>query len=290
MNMIKDIISMMKIKHYIKNCVVFVPVLLSMQFLKFELYPNCLIIFLSFCFISSAVYILNDLFDIEKDKLHPTKSKRAIASGRITKKTAILSFLILLILSFSLVLFLNIPSFLCILSYLVLNILYSAYFKKIAIVDVFCIALGFILRIISGCFAIGVLPSPLIILMTMFVSMFFTFSKRKLELKYVKDKNLYRESIKDFNENMVNQFILFNAVLSVSFYITYVLDKTTIQRAGCEYLYITTIPFVPVILRLLFLVNSDKTDDDPMRFIEKDVPIRILFLLYILILVIPATI
>ena len=153
-----------------------------------------------------------------------------------------------------------------------------------------CIAIGFILRILAGCYAINVLPSPLVILMTFFVSMFFTCMKRKLEIQLLDNIKSGRDAIQELNLDTINQFILINAILSISFYFTYTLDDVTMQRAGTNYLYITSIPFTLIMLRLFLLVNTKKICDDPMHYLEQDKILKWLFLLYMVILLIVLTI
>ncbi|MGN0004891.1 MAG: UbiA prenyltransferase family protein [Candidatus Gastranaerophilaceae bacterium] len=281
---IKDILKTLKVNHYIKNLTVIIPLLFSMNILHIDLWIKCLIIFIGFCLISSAVYVLNDLIDIENDKKHPIKCNRPIASGRISKPFAIAMLLLLLIASLAITSKLNNLCILMIVSYFVLNIFYSIWLKKIALIDVTCIAVGFILRIVGGCFAIGVLPSPLVILMTFFVSNFFTCTKRRLELQFSETET--RKSLKEFNIATANQFILINAVLSISFYITYVLDASTIQKAGSEYLYLTVIPFTLIIYRLFLLINSAQIADDPIIYLEKDKTVKWLAAIYLFILLI----
>ncbi len=282
--MYKDILKMLKVNHYIKNAIVIVPLLFSMNILNFKLYPKCILVFLGFCIISSAVYIMNDIIDIESDKKHPIKCNRPIASGRISKKIGILICILLCSVSLFTVHFLNYLCVLMILLYFILNIVYSISLKNIVLIDAACIALGFILRIVAGCFAINVLPSPLVILMTFFVSMFFTFTKRKLELELMEKCNCCRLSILNFDTDIANKFIMINAVLSIAFYITYVLDQNTIARAGSEYLYLTAIPFTLIIFRLLLLSDIVKVDDDPIHFLENDKILKILIILYFCIL------
>lgn len=282
-------IKTLKFNHYIKNVIVIIPLLFSMNFTNPVLWLKCVVIFLAFCLISSAVYVMNDLIDIEKDRLHPIKCHRPIASGKISKKLAYSLMFLLICVSSVLALTLNIPCLIVILLYFILNIFYTLWLKQIALIDVACIALGFVLRIVAGCMAINVIPSALVILLTFFASMFFTFSKRKLELQLTKDDR--RESIKEFNIEIANQFILINAILSIAFYFTYVLDKTTIARAGSEYLYITVIPFTLIVFRLLLLVNiSTSENDDPIHFIEKDKPLKFIFWFYVLILILVLTV
>jgi 4-hydroxybenzoate polyprenyltransferase len=279
---IKAILKTLKINHYIKNIIVFIPIIFSLNINNPKLWLLSTLMFITFCLISSAVYIMNDLSDIEKDKIHPTKCNRPIASGKISKLLAITIMIILIILSFLIAGKLNILCLTTIISYLILNILYTFWLKKIPIIDATCIASGFILRVISGCFAISVSPSALVILLTFFTSLFFTYTKRKLELQY--DKNSQRKSIQSLSIDTADKLILINAILSIAFYFTYVLDSNTIQRAGTEYLYITVIPFTLIIYRLLFLINTIKIDDDPIHYLERDNTIKALICVYILVL------
>ncbi|MBE7704083.1 MAG: hypothetical protein E7Z89_08570 [Cyanobacteria bacterium SIG28] len=280
--MFRDILKTLKINHYVKNLIVVIPLLFSMSFTNPFLWVKVLLIFLAFCAVSSAVYVMNDLIDIKKDLLHPIKKNRAIASGRISKPLAITILLILFSISLFLSALLNLPTLLMIVFYFVLNVFYSLYLKNIAIIDATCIAIGFILRIVAGCFAISVVPSPLVILLTFFTSLFFTFTKRKLELSVAKENA--RQSLKEYNIEVANQFIVINAILSIAFYFTYVLDPETVQRAGSQYLYLTVIPFTLIIYRLLLLIYTQNIADDPIHFLEKDKSIKYLFVLYFIVL------
>lgn len=279
--MFRSVIKTLKVKHYIKNIIVFVPIIFSMNFTSIEAWIKTFMIFLAFCCISSTVYIMNDLIDIKKDKLHPIKSKRPIASGKITKKMALIILAFLLCFACYFAFELNYLSLLMVLSYFILNIFYSVSLKNIGIIDVFCIAFGFILRVLGGCFAINVIPSPLVILLTFFTSMFFTFSKRKLEYQIIEDESKYRVSIKEYTESLLNQYVSINAILSIAFYFTYMLDPSTIQKAGTEYLYLTAIPFTLIIFRLLLKIFTCSNNDDPAEIIYKDKMIIVILILYL---------
>ena len=281
--MIKDIIKTLKVNHYVKNLIVVIPLLFSNNITNLPKIINCVWIFIAFCFISSAVYVLNDLIDIEQDRKHPIKCNRPIASGRLSKTFAIILCIFLVVLSSIIALCLAPLCFVVVVLYFILNIFYSLYLKKLALIDTACIALGFVLRILSGCFAISVIPSALVILMTFFASMFFTFSKRKLELQITNSDNR-RESLQAFDTSVVNQFVVINAILAISFYMTYTLDNETMLRAGTNFLYLTSIPFTLIVFRLLLLVNTANAGDDPIVFIENDVQIKFLILLYFVVL------
>ena len=280
--MIKDILKLLKVKHYIKNIVVFVPLVFSLSFKDFHQDFFALAAFIAFCLISSAVYILNDIIDAPKDRLHPIKKTRPIASGKVSVKTALILFIVLLTASCALSLAITPILLLAVLGYLILNICYTFYFKQIPIIDVVCIALGFVIRVLGGCVAISVMPSPLVILLTFFTSMFFTFAKRKLEYSLIADQSQLRKSIKQYNEALLNQYVTINAVLSIAFYFTYMLDSQTIQRAGTQYLYLSAIPFTVLLFRLLFLVQTSGKIDDPAVFIYKDSTVKWLVIFYII--------
>lgn len=280
--MFKAILKTLKINHYIKNIIVFIPIIFSLNTGNLELWIKSILIFIAFCLISSAVYVMNDLIDIKKDKKHPIKCNRLIASGKIPKSLAIVIMSLLILISSFIAIKLNFLCFATIISYLILNILYSFWLKQIPIIDATSIAIGFILRVTSGCIAISVAPSALVILLTFFTSMFFTFTKRKLELQIAKDNR--RNSIKTFNLDIANQFILINAVLSIAFYFSYVIDETAISRAGTQYLYITVIPFALIVYRLLLLINTTSIEDDPIHYLEKDPMTKCLIGLYFLVL------
>lgn len=284
MNKLKSIINLLKIKHCVKNIVVFIPLVFSLKFLKLNATLEAVIAFIAFDLIASSVYIFNDILDVENDKLHPVKKFRPIASGKISIHLAWILFVLFAISAFIVALTVNKLVFLSIFLYLILNILYSLQLKFLPIIDALGIALGFILRILAGCFAILVVPSPLVILLTFFTSMFFTFSKRKLEYKLLDDKGLCRKSIKGYNETLLNQFVMANAVLSIAFYITYMLDSTTIQRTGSEYLFITVIPFTIIIYRLVFKIYTANDNDDPAEFFYHDKTLKILIFAYLIIL------
>lgn len=280
--------QILKINHYLKNIIIFVPLIFSMSFIDIKQCLYACIMFAAFCFVSSAVYIFNDLADIEKDKLHPVKKLRPICSGQVSVKFVIFLMILLLSASSLMSFCINYKCFIIIWLYFIFNILYSLWLKRIPLIDVLCIAISFIMRILAGCFAISVLPSPLVILMTFFLSNFFTFTKRKLEINSLQEDSA-RESLKGMNSNTINRFILMNAIISIAFYITYVIDETTIERAGSQYLYLTSIPFTLIIYRLFMLIDSTDEIYDPIEYF-KDKVLHYLFLFYLIVFILIFTI
>lgn len=276
MEKIKNFLKLIRVKHYIKNLVCFVPLIFSLNFTNYQLCIKAGIIFAAFCIISSSIYIFNDIFDIKDDILN--KKNRPLAEGKISISFANCIMLLFLILGLFICAKINVFTLLAAIFYVVLNIFYTIYLKKIEIIDAICIAFGFILRILAGCGAIMVVPSPLVILLTFFISMFFTFSKRRLE--FCKEGIRQRKSVEKFNLELLNQFVCANAVLSIAFYFAYVMDNTVMERAQTSFLYISAIPFTIIIFRLLFLVNTEKQYTDPAEFLYRDKPVKLFFIIY----------
>ena len=277
--MIKSLFKAFRVKHYLKNIVVFIPLVFSLKFSDLKLTTLSIVAFVAFSLIASAVYVFNDIFDAEKDKIHPIKKNRPIASGEINVSLAWCVFVILALLSFVLALTINKYVFASVFAYLLLNLLYTYKLKTTPIVDVVCIAFGFILRVLAGCGAILVAPSLLVILLKFFTSLFFTFAKRKLEFALISQNNC-RASIKCYNERLLNHLVRINAILSVVFYVAYV----QAVNANAKFLIISAIPFAILIFRLLFLTHTSKNNDDPANFIYKDKTTKIILLLYFVIL------
>ncbi len=276
--MLKNIILSMRINHYLKNVIIFIPLILSANFYNITTAYKSITTFLSFCLISSAVYIINDIFDKDKDKLLPHKSYRPIACGKIQIKQAILTAAVLFLTGCFFTLCINYKIFIIILFYFLLNLSYSIKLKQLAFIDVICIAAGFMFRVTAGFVAIELKISLLIILLTFFVSLFFTFTKRKLELKVINSQI----SLKYPNTNTINKLIIIFAILSILFY----LFCTLKSDVNSKYIY-TTIPFIIVIYRFLHLTNHSETTD-PIVFFEKDKILKSFLIIYFVILLFAA--
>ncbi len=144
-------------------------------------------VFVVFSMASSAVYILNDLCDVEYDRVHPTKRFRPIASGEVSRGTAAAIGAVLAALSILGSYFLGLGTWLCVLGYLSMNALYSIRLKHVLLVDVICIAIGFALRVLAGVYALGDLPTAWIVICAFFLALFLAFGKRRAELGEASD-------------------------------------------------------------------------------------------------------
>ena len=185
--MLYQILSLLRVKHYIKNLIIFLPYLFFLKEHNFVVLNKLFILFIAFSLVSSAVYIFNDICDIERDKTHPYKKNLPITSGRIHLSTAINILLILLILAFSISIVLNNKILLIFFIYLILNIFYSLYLKNKKFVNIMCIVLGFILRVFASFIILKQTPNLEFLFFIMFVSVFFIICKKNLNI-YVQNE------------------------------------------------------------------------------------------------------
>ena len=280
MRVFKDIISLLRIKHWVKNVFVFAPLLFSWQITDITAVIRTLLAFLAFSLVASTIYIINDIYDVEADKQHPKKCKRPIPAGRIGIKTAVVMAVFCILAGLGLswlpgLLFGNwltgLLFFCCTTSYLVLNIFYTLKGKHIVIVDAFCIAIGFVLRVIGGAFAIEVAPSGWIIMTTFFLCLFMGFGKRRNELLSLKAQSgSHRSVLGLYTDSMLNQFILSSATISIISYTLYTLSESVKSQFNTGDKLVVTVPIVTfVIFRYTYLIWS-REEGDPTDVLLKD--------------------
>lgn len=272
---LKEYIKLMRVKQYIKNLFVVAALIFSNKLLDINAIYNTTIAFISFCLISSSVYVLNDIVDIEKDKLHPKKCKRPLASGAISKTSALILLLLLFMISISLSVLVNINLTFIILLYLANNLLYSFKIKNIILLDVFSIAFGFILRVLAGSVSINVSLSNWIILCTFFLSLYLGLGKRKKEISTLKSNaGEHRKILKEYNDEIINQMM--TVVLS-STIVCYALYSTSNPKN--PNMILTTIFVVYGVLRYNYIINT--TDEgNPTDVVLKDRSLQINVLIW----------
>ncbi len=272
---LKEYIKLMRVKQYIKNLFVVAALIFSNKLLDSNAIYNTAIAFISFCLISSSVYVLNDIVDIEKDKLHPKKCKRPLASGAISKTSALILFVLLVMISISLSILVNINLTFILLLYLANNLLYSFKIKNIILLDVFSIAFGFILRVLAGSVSINVSLSNWIILCTFFLSLYLGLGKRKKEISTLKDNaGEHRKILKEYNDEIINQMM--TVVLS-STIVCYALYSTS--NPENPNMILTTIFVVYGVLRYNYIINT--TDEgNPTDVVLKDRSLQINVLIW----------
>lgn len=289
----KNYLKLIRIKHWLKNCLVFLPIFFSTNILNISYLITCFLAFIIFSFISSIVYILNDISDIEKDKLHPVKKNRPIAAGKVSVLQAkiviaILSLMAAITLGIIYIQTNNIATILIPIIYLILNILYSTKLKHIPIIDVVILVSGFVLRVMYGGIVIGVEVSKYLYLMIIFGASYLGFGKRRNEI--LKNGKKSRKVLELYNKDFLdkNMYVAFS--LAIVSYALWCVDPSTIERIGHDYLF-WTIPLIMIILQLYSLNIEGDSLGDPIEVVLSDkilmttifiYVIAIVFLLYIL--------
>jgi 4-hydroxybenzoate polyprenyltransferase len=277
----RDIFSLIRIKHWIKNFFVFAPLIFSQNLLNFPLFLKTLITFLLLSIISSGLYILNDIFDLENDLEHPIKRNRPIPSGRVNKNFALILSIIFLTVPLFFSFLLTYKLSLIFIFYIFLNFFYSLIIKKILIIDVFIIAINFILRVFSGSVVALISVSNWLILCTLFLSLFLGFAKRRFEMILLGDNaHKHREVLSSYSINILDKIIVILATSTIISYSLYSVSDETINKFGNGFIY--TIPIVLYgILRYLYLIY-EKKEGEPTKLVLEDFPLFLTILIWVI--------
>jgi 4-hydroxybenzoate polyprenyltransferase len=241
--------------------------------------------FVSFCFVSSAIYIVNDLCDLEEDKAHPDKRNRPLPSGRISAGSAIIISVVLAVGALVLSgLALPWPVSGVVAAYLVLNLLYSFALKHVVILDVMIIAFGFILRVLGGALAVAVAPSHWLLLCTLNIALFLAFTKRRAELIALEHEAAnHRKVLAEYSHGFLDQAISIVTGATLVCYILYTVDDRTIATFETQAL-VATVPFVLYgLFRYLYLGFHRDDGGSPTSAVLTDVPFLINLALWALV-------
>jgi len=281
--MIKYVIKSMRPAQWIKNLIIFAPLVFSRNLFSGALALQILAGFGVFCLLSGSVYIINDLVDLERDKLHPAKSLRPLASGRLPKSVAVGALIFFLTASFVAAFELGLDFMGIAAAYFALNIFYSSLLKHVVIVDVMSISLGFILRVLAGAVLISVPITPWLLMCTMLLALFLGFAKRRHELVQLEDNaNSHRRVLMHYSPYFLDQMIMIVTASTVMSYALYTISVDTVQHVGSNHLLYTT-PFVLYgIFRYLYLVHQKEEGGSPTRVLLTDKPLAVNIALWLI--------
>ena len=279
----KQYLKLIRVKHWLKNGLVFLPLFFSMNLCNIQYLSLCFLAFVIFSLSSSVVYVLNDMADVEKDKLHPIKKNRPLASGAISMAQAKIVIVILCILiAFMMgLLYWNDPNFFIILIpivYIILNLLYSKWLKHISIIDVVILVSGFVLRVMYGGVVVDVVVSKYLYLMIIFGSFYLGFGKRRNEM--IKNGKKSRKVLEAYNQAFLDKNMYVCLALAIVSYSLWCVDPMTIARTGHDYLF-WTIPILMVILQLYSLNIEGSSHGDPIEVVLSDKRLLVVIVLYI---------
>lgn len=284
MEKVKSYLKLMRVKHYIKNLLIFLPLIFSLNFYNMELTIKTLVGFFAFCIICSVVYIINDIQDVEKDRNHPEKCKRPIASGKVSKKEAYILAISLLVIAILIgfVAKINYASFGILAVYLALNIIYTKILKNVPIVDVVILVACFVLRVVYGATLINVTVSNWLYLTIISFSFYLSLGKRRNELKKSKISGTnVREVLKFYNKDFLDKNMYLCLTLTIAFYSLWCVDPVNIEKFGTNWL-VFTVPLVMIICMKYSLNIEGDSYGDPVEVLLSDKTLIILVLIYVL--------
>lgn len=277
--------KLLRPKQWVKNLFVFAALVFSQHLFDWEYAKLSLMAFALFSATASIVYILNDIVDRDRDRAHPKKRHRPIASGAISLPSAISTGIIIFAVVVPTAFGLPVKFGLCLALYFVMNVSYSFFLKEMVLIDVFVIAIGFMLRVVGGAFVIGVPISSWLILTTMFLSLFLAVAKRRGELVMQGNKQAEghtRKVLEHYSIEFTEQLCTICAAGFVISYALYTVSDRTVKMFGTENLILTT-PFVLFgVFRYLYLLHKKNLGESPTEIVLTDVPMILNFIAYAL--------
>ena len=283
---VKDIARVIRPQQWIKNVFVLVPLFFGGSLLDTTDIIAAVTAAMAFCFISSSIYCLNDIIDVEDDRRHPTKCHRPIAAGKISVAQAYVMMALMVALSFGSVAMLGeyaVGVGAVVGLYLLMNVAYCLVLKRYAILDVCTIAFGFVLRLFAGGIATGIGLSNWIVLMTFLLTLFLSLAKRRDDvLKMNQTGHAPRKNTSRYNLDFINQAITITATVTLVCYVMYTVSPEVEQRIGTHYLYLTTVFVIIGILRYLQLTLVDNKSGDPTKAMLHDRVLQAVVLLWFL--------
>lgn len=272
-NKLSAYVVLLRPTQWVKNGFVLTPLLFSGEFAHTSACLKAVLTFISFCFMSSAVYAFNDVCDVREDRQHPVKKSRPIASGTITAGMAVFVGGILVALSLILAWYVARYVVFITLLYGSTHVAYSLRLKRVAILDVMIIAAGFVLRILAGSVAIPVTPSQWLIICTIMISLFLGFTKRRAELLNVgNDTPNARVVLKDYSAAFLDQVIAMVTGATIVCYVLYTVDPRTVEMFGTRAMLLTVPSVMYGLFRYIYLIYHLKQGEDPTSTLIHDMP------------------
>lgn len=296
----------MRPRQWVKNFAIFAAILFAGQLFNRDLFLKVFLGFIAFCFLSSATYIINDIFDVKKDRLHHFKKFRPLAHKDIPIILAVITAVIFLIIAVSISSIVTPAFLLLVITYFILQLLYSSFLKSIAVIDIMAIAAGYILRVYAGEFVSGFHISVWILLTAISMSLFLAVGKRRSELTLIinrQEGNLtdIRKSLSQYSEKLLD---IYAAVFATSTFISYTLFtflespvKFTNQYLNfalpdvfpnffnIKWLMITILPVVYGIMRYLQDIYEKHEGESPERVLFSDIPLFITVIVWVIMVI-----
>jgi 4-hydroxybenzoate polyprenyltransferase len=255
-----------------KNLIIFAPIALSKHLFEADAFLRSAAAFALFCGLSGTVYLINDVTDLERDRLHPKKRFRPLASGALSVDAASVAASVLGLGCLSLSALIGQAFLAAAVLYVLLNLLYSLWLKRLVILDVIAISLGFVLRAVAGALAISVQFSDWLLVCTLLLALFLALAKRRHELVTL-DGTGHREILAEYSPYLLDQMIAVVTASCLMAYAFYTLAPETVEKYRTDRL-AWTIPFVLYgIFRYLYLVHAKEEGGSPTDLLLTDRPL-----------------
>lgn len=273
-------IKLMRPKHYMKNFLVFLPLLFSGNFFDKSNIITCLLGFVCFSFLASTIYIINDIRDKDKDKKHKTKCNRPIASGKISVKNAIIFDILLIIIIAFVCMFgkFNLLSICLVILYFIINLVYSFGAKNVPILDIVILVSGFFIRVLFGATLLNITVSNWLYLTVIAISFYLGLGKRRNEI--IKSGAKSRKVLEYYNKDFLDKNMYMCLTMAIVFYSLWTTDSAVVLKNNN--LLIWTVPIV-IIIAMKYSMNIEgNSDGDPVEVIMKDKILILLGLIYVI--------
>jgi len=264
--------KLLRVSHWVKNLFIFLPLFFSGNILTdVKGFLQVSLGFVLFSLIASSIYMINDLKDIESDRLHPEKKNRPFASGKVPVKTGILLSSLLFMGSITGAYYINLYFAGVLAFYFAMNIAYSMGLKHVAIIDITIIAIGFLLRVIAGGLLAEVFISHWIIIVTFLLALFLGLAKRRDDVLLFKESGQkMRKSVDGYNLEFINASMVIMAAVVIVAYIMYTISEEVVQRFHTRYLYATGLFVILGIIRYLQITFVQNKSGNPTKILLND--------------------
>jgi 4-hydroxybenzoate polyprenyltransferase len=271
--MIKPLLNTLRPKQWSKNLFIFAALLFDVKLFQLGPLTRTVAGFVLFCLLASTIYLINDLVDIEKDRQHPTKKNRPLASGQLSPTTAVVAAIVIGAICLPLSFWLDLSFGIIVLGYVVLMIAYSFLLKNIVLVDVMTIAAGFVMRVAAGVVLVHVERfSPWLYVCTTLLALFLAVGKRRNELFLLKaNANSHRAILNEYTMGFIDEMI---GIISAATLIAYSLYTFSAENLPQNHTMMLTIPFVLYgLFRYLYLIHVKNEGGAPEEIVIQDKPL-----------------
>lgn len=284
MSTIRNILKLLRVDHWVKNFFLFIPIFFAGELTDGRKFLPVLAGFFCFGLVASTIYIFNDIMDRKSDQAHPEKSKRPLASGEMPVSVAWIIVAVSMVAGLGITHLLgNQGFFFLLVSYLIINVLYSLGLKRLSIVEMIIVSSGFVLRAVAGGVLAGVEVSQWMLMMIFLLALFLALAKRRDDmLLVIKSGASVRKVIQSYSLEYLNSLLIMVSGVIIVAYLMYVISPEVVSRFHSKYLYITSIFVIAGVMRYLQITLVENKAASPTKILYRDNFIRSAVILWII--------